>query len=386
MQEAGLSINFHAYTGEGLQTQVTIRGATPEEFFANTSAFFGKYPQLGGLGIMLMNPPEGSLKPKRFHIIGWMRGETTNRNDPNDPNPAVYLYCDVPQMQWAICTVYKEDLDKLPINWQNARNAGGSPPPADRARSQWVDCDFHIAMYPEFDHEGNPKKNDRGTVKFRFGGCINEDGSPRETVATSPVMPVQPVQAPQTNAQRAAAPVPQQVGNRAPAPTQRPVQATQAPLVPDNLGMMATIFDNLRHSLSAEVVNFVTRMRALDADRVSVLTVDGVKEDGTRKIGQYEFLCGVIDTLTKEVAGIEGLHKEILSIVYGRPIWRESRPGSATRAFFDEIWPGTADRANPNMNMDSRDAVVSIAYLAYNELNAEEDAPSTPDDRSDIPF
>ena len=150
------------------------------------------------------------------------------------------------------------------------------------------------------------------------------------------------------------------------------------------LDTVANLFDRTKHQLDEKVVSLVNRMRALDADRIATLSIDGVKPDGSRKIGQYEFLCGVVDTLTNDVAQIDGRHQEILSFIFGRPIHHEDRPASAARMLFDEIWYGSADRPNPNVRKDSQDAVVSIAYIVQNEL--EEPANNSVDTENGIPF
>lgn len=354
MNEASFSMNFLGYNNEGIAAQITIRGESFDHFTANINALLGKYPSLGGMDILTPQPVDRALRPQKVHVAAWLRGETSDKS--GKVFPCVFLYGDAQWLQYSVATIYYEDLNKLPdqVNWEEARSVGNGAPPVDKARNYWNVCDFNILLVPKIQPDGEVEMGRTGKPRMRFFGVVDGDGN----IMSHPEPPAQQAQSPQYASQPAGRTQPPLMKNQ---PTQNNGVASN-----DALHPYAVAYDEMEDTLEDETKGFVCRMRQLDRASEGVLTVDGSNADGTRRVGQYEYLAGVIDQLGKQMTGYGDMHKEVLTFILGRPIHKGALPGDRMRVLFDEIWEGNKGRGNPKMQVQSRDIMASVHYLVRN--------------------
>lgn len=329
MNEAAFSTNFHVYNGDGLPMQFTIRGVDFEDFQTNLWMFFERYPHLGGANLLLRDQPEKAMRSMTFRIVGWLRGDTKDKYDPNKIRPCVYLYGNLPHLDYSVATVYEEKLSLLPteIDWKNARSVGNMAPMVAMAKTSMHPCDFQIVLEPQFDLSGAPVKNKNGKISYKFARVVNSsesghvDGGQGEDVDFGPN------------------------GNKTEEATRKTEQKINQS-AKDDLMVFAHVFSNPKVKISSDLMNLCNRLKNLDTSSSRKMSVARV-ENGEHKQGRYNFLAGLIDSL----AG-EPMHNKVLSMLLGRPITgnAEDLPGDNLGVFIEEIWPGSKTRTNEKFN------------------------------------
>lgn len=357
MSESKFSMNFHAYNGEALPVQVTVRGDTFDEFNANVRAFFGQYPQLGGLDMLLREAPEGSLMSKRYRIVGWLRGYTEDNRNGSE-RPCVYLYSDLPNVEYKVATVYEEDLGKLPasVDWRRARSVGQQAPMVDKARNQWNACDFKIVLVPRFNFEGKPVLGKNGKPSYKFSHVEGMEGAATDNVTGDD----------------ADFGMGQNSGTAR--ETDRAV-AAQAESKREALSVFARIMHDPDIQIPKPVSALIQRVTKMDRESQYRMSVNRT-ENGEQKRGQYEFLCGMIDSLAAQTLNTQDeFHGPVLSALCGRPVTKDDLPGSGLRTLIDEIWPGNKTKKNENLVPATVDALRDLIRLVYRIAAGETDEP-----------
>lgn len=342
MNEAGFSTNFHVYNGDGMPMQFTIRGSDFEEFDRNLRMFFGRYTQLGSIDLLLREQPENSVRPWRIHVIGWIRGDTKDKYDPNKIRPCVYLYSDLPQLEYSAATVYEEKLSLLPkeIDWRNARSVGNMAPMVSMAKHQMEKCDFHILMEPQFDASGAIQRNKNGKVTYRFTRVISEnesgDSSTEDVDFGSG-------------------------SNNKTAESVRVAEQSMNQGANEELLLYAHAFSNSNVKISKNLIALSNRLRDLDRSSSRKMSVARV-ENGEHKQGRYNFLCGILDTLANE-----NVHDKVLSLLLGRPVnsQHDNLPGDGLAPFMEEIWPGSQKKTNEKFNVDVQSIVKEAISVCH---------------------
>ncbi len=371
MNEAPFSMNFHAFNGEGLPLQLTIRGDSLTAFQDNINSFFSRHPALGGLDMLFQSPPEGSLRPFTPRIVGWLRGHTEDRNDPNRRHPCVWLYSDSPNLEWATATVYEEKLHTLPasINWRDMDDMGNQAPAVDKARMRYNKCDFRISMVPKIGFDGKPQLNKNGKIKYVYERVLG-DG---ETAGTSDGDGAQVDD--------------EDFGMNGPVRNSGTARSTNTAVnkasqnAADRLKPYASGSARDDLQIGPEVIDLIKRMRSLDKSSGDVMSVDR-EEGGEKKRGQYNFLAGLIDRTAKTLFGpnAEPMHQEALSFILGRPINQESLPGRNCSVLIDELWPGSKTKANEKYSEATDETMQEIVNIC-SAIQFEQDGGS-----DDLPF
>lgn len=392
---------FNAFTGDGLPISLTVRADAFSELQKHLADVEKKYPNLGSFGLLFAEPPAKKVAPSEFHITGWLRGETNDVRGTGT-KPCVYLYSDIPHLDFKVTSVFFEQLWKLPpeIDWKNKRSVGNQAPLRSLAQRQniLVPCDMKIVMVPRFDYEGNPVMNKTGnSVAMAFSHVVGYDPEPPEIQTTEtdgarnkPQAPARqqeaPARQPAPNTGTGACPVchapagkPHATGctnagggskptAKATASTSRQVDAGL-----DELAYFAGITNDFTIEIPDEIVPFVSRVR--DSDRSSrgqTLTVSRPATDTEKaKVGQYEFLCGIIDN----IVGVK-LHGEVLSFLTGRVVSKESPLGANCRWMLDETYAGKKDKPNERFNQATVDILNKIgAFVLSLQANADAEIP-----------
>lgn len=340
MNEAGFSTNFHVYNGDGMPMQFTIRGNDFEEFERNLRVFFDRYTQLGSVDLLLREQPENSVRALRFRVIGWIRGDTKDKYDPNKIRPCVYLYANMPHLEYAAATVYEEKLFMLPpeVDWRNARSVGNMAPMVAMAKNQMEKCDFEILMEPQFDVTGALQKNKNGKVSYRFSRVISGNDSGESDSHDV------------------------DFGSGSNNKTAESVAKTEKSLSKspqDELMAFVRAFGSSNVQMSKNLTALCNRLRELDRSSGRKMSVARV-ENGEHKQGRYNFLCGILDTL----AG-ENVHDRVLSFLLGRVVNSDANnlPGDALSVFIEEIWPGSSKKTNEKFNADVQSIVKEAIHL-----------------------
>ena len=403
MEEARFVLWFNVYTGDGLPVNFTVRAETFDDLRSQLGQVDRAYPQLGGFSTLLKDAPEGAVKPAEYRIIGWARGSTKDARSGKQ-QPCVYLYSDLPHLDMKVCSVYHEDLYKLPptVNWQSARDMGDQALLISRGAKTspaWHDCDFRIILMPIFDYEGNVVMNAKGNKpKMRFSSVIGYD--PEPPTAQEPAAQAASTSTPAQTAKPAAqaqqpvaksASINQGDGPcpvcHAPAGKPHAAKCTNQGGRGDQTakGVSYSVYATALHdgglAVSKDVFELARRVRSGDKEsqgRMSVTVGD--------KKGQHNFLIGLIDNITGT-----GNHKEILSILAGRDIDHGSPLGDGCRFLLDELWPGKKDQPNEKYSAKTVATIKGITALVGQIDSAQRDAAHEEDDRyfdpvEDTPF
>lgn len=342
MNEAGFSTNFHVYNGEGLPMQFTIRGQDFREFQANLTAFFQRYPQLGGSEMLLREQPDNAIRSMTFRIVGWLRGDTEDKYNPDKLNPCVYLYGALPHLEYSVATVYTEKLGLLPaeVDWREARSIGNQAPMVEKARPKWNSCDFEIVLVPQFDVTGAVVKNKNGKPRYKFSHVVGFE-------APDDAQPVQPVAVSSDHE------VDFGGSRQGTANSTKNLQEKSLSNELEALSAYAYAFHNETVNPSKALMNLCRRLQEMDKSSARKMSVARM-ENGQRKAGQYEFVAGLIDN----IAG-ESMHMQVLSLLLGRPVTNDPAhlPSDGLRSFIEEIWPGNKTKSNDKFNSETQSLV-----------------------------